>query len=187
MRLSDHLSLHGDTCNVYLLITGRDAVAIDFGAGTVLDHLADHGVDRITDVLMTHHHRDQGQGLARAAAAGIRIWVPSTERDLFAEVGEHWRTRTLDNDYDLRQDRFSLLEDVPVHGVVPEYRTTRIGGIDLRALPTPGHTLGSLTYLAEVDGRRAAFTGDLLYGPVRSGRWRRRSGPTAAWRAPPRR
>ncbi len=164
MRLTDHLRLHADTCNVYLLVSGTDAVAIDFGAGTVLDHLADHGVERITDVLMTHHHRDQGQGLARAASAGIRIWVPSTERDLFADVGEHWRTRTLDNDYDLRQDRFSLLEDVPVHGVVPEYRTTRIGGIDVRALPTPGHTLGSVTYLAEVDGRRAAFTGDLVHG-----------------------
>ncbi|GAA4493902.1 hypothetical protein GCM10023191_032150 [Actinoallomurus oryzae] len=165
MRITDSLRVHDDTCNVYLLVTGTDAVAIDFGSGSVLDHLADHGIERITDVLMTHHHRDQGQGLARAAAAGIRIWVPSTERDLFADVGTHWQTRVIDNYYDLRQDRFSLLEDVPVHGVVPEYRTTRIGGVDVHAMPTPGHTLGSVSYVTELDGRRMAFTGDLLYGP----------------------
>jgi hypothetical protein len=47
--------------------------------------------------------------LARATAAGIRIWVPSTERDLFADVSTHWQTRTISDYYDLRQDRFSLL------------------------------------------------------------------------------
>ncbi|MER7892252.1 MBL fold metallo-hydrolase [Micromonospora sp. NPDC094482] len=165
MRLTDRVYVHHDTCNVYLIISGSDAIAIDFGSGAVLDHLADYGVERITDVLMTHHHRDQGQGLARAAGAGARIWVPSSERDLFAKVGTHWQTRTIDNNYDLRQDRFSLLEDVPVHGVVPEYRPVRFGGVTLVALPTPGHTLGSVSYLAELDGRRMAFTGDLLHGP----------------------
>ncbi|MFL6056234.1 MAG: MBL fold metallo-hydrolase [Actinoallomurus sp.] len=165
MRLTENLRLHHDTCNVYLLISGSEAVAIDFGAGTILDRLADHGVERITDVLMTHHHRDQAQGLARAASAGIRIWVPSSERDLFADVSTYWQTRNLDNDYDLRQDRFSLLDDVPVHGVVPEYRTSRFGGIEITTLPTPGHTLGSVTYLAEFDGTRMAFTGDLIHGP----------------------
>ena len=165
MRLSDSLRVHHDICNVYLLVTGTDAVAVDFGSGSVLDHLADHGVERITDVLMTHHHRDQGQGLARAAAAGIRIWVPATERDLFADVGTHWQTRVLTNNYDLRQDRFSLLEDVPVHAVAPEYRTIRVGGVDVYTLPTPGHTLGSVSYFAELDGMRVALTGDLLHGP----------------------
>jgi glyoxylase-like metal-dependent hydrolase (beta-lactamase superfamily II) len=165
MRLRDTVFLHPDTCNVYLLTSGADAIAIDFGSGAVLDHLADYGVERVTDVLMTHHHRDQGQGLARAAAAGARIWVPATERDLFADVSAHWQRRTLDNDYNLRQDKFSLLEDVPVHGVVPEYRPTRIGGFDVTAMPTPGHTLGSVSYLVETGGDRLAFTGDLLYGP----------------------
>ena len=165
MRLTESVRVHEDTCNVYLLVSGSEAVAVDFGSGSVLDHLEDHGVERITDVLMTHHHRDQGQGLARAAAAGIRVWVPGSERDLFADVSTHWQTRVIDDYYDLRQDRFSLLDDVPVHATVPEYRTTRIGAIDILAIPTPGHTLGSVSYLAELDGIRIALTGDLLYGP----------------------
>nr|MBA2475964.1 MBL fold metallo-hydrolase [Actinomycetota bacterium] len=63
-----------------------------------------------------------------------------------------------------RQDRFSLLEPVPITGTVPEYRTHRFGDFDVYTLPTPGHTVGSVTYLVDVDGRRLAFSGDLLYG-----------------------
>ncbi|BDZ46081.1 MBL fold metallo-hydrolase [Naasia aerilata] len=158
-----------DTCNVYVIVadgTGeRTGVAIDFGSGLVLDHLEELGITRITDVLMTHHHRDQGQGLPRAVELGIPIHVPPVEVDLFANVGEMWRTRQLDNDYNLRQDRFSILDSVPVASTVPEYRSAVYSGVRLRVLPTPGHTIGSVSYVLERDGRRIAFTGDFIYGP----------------------
>ncbi|GMA91016.1 MBL fold metallo-hydrolase [Homoserinibacter gongjuensis] len=76
-----------------------------------------------------------------------------------------WATRQLDNDYNLRQDRFSLLEPVPVYATVPEYRWFHAGGITLCAIPTPGHTVGSVSYLLDRDGERLAFTGDLIYAP----------------------
>src|SRR5436190_23840721 len=98
-----------DTRNVSRPRAGREAVLVDFGAETALDRLDELGVERVTDVLLTHHHRDQLQGLARAAAAGIRIWAPPGERGLIEEVDRHWLARPLDNDYDLRDDRFSLL------------------------------------------------------------------------------
>jgi glyoxylase-like metal-dependent hydrolase (beta-lactamase superfamily II) len=164
-----------DTCHVYVVraeagpggtaADGRTAFAIDFGSGLALDHLPEMGVDRITDVLMTHHHRDQGQGLPRAVAEGIRVHVPPAERDLFADVEEMWQARTLYNDYNLRQDKFSLLESVPVHDVVPEYRRRDYAGTTVEVVPTPGHTTGSVSYLVERDGRRLAFTGDLVYAP----------------------
>jgi glyoxylase-like metal-dependent hydrolase (beta-lactamase superfamily II) len=164
-----------DTCNVYLVAAdapgdgenGRTAIAVDFGAGRVLDVLASLGIARITDVVMTHHHRDQGQGLPLAVAHGARIHVPPVEVDLFADVGEMWRTRRLDNDYGVRQDRFSLLEAVPVAGTVPEYRTAHFGGVALTTIPTPGHTVGSVTYLLERAGSRIAFSGDLIHSPGR--------------------
>jgi glyoxylase-like metal-dependent hydrolase (beta-lactamase superfamily II) len=159
--------LFRDTCYVYVLRIGRQAVLIDFGDGAVLDHLADFGVDEVTDVLVTHHHRDQIQGLHRAAEAGIRIWVPPVERDLIAAADEHWRTRRFDNDYDVRQDRFTLLEQVPVTGTVEEYRTRRYGAVEVHTLPTPGHTVGSVSYLVEHGGTRLAFVGDLVHGEGR--------------------
>jgi glyoxylase-like metal-dependent hydrolase (beta-lactamase superfamily II) len=153
-----------DTCNVYVLRAGAEAILIDFGDGDVLDRLGELGVERVTDVLVTHHHRDQVGGLRRAVDAGIRVWVPPLEEQLIAGVGAHWRGRRTMNDYDLREDRFSLVESVPVTGTVPEYRTQRFGAFDVYTLPTPGHTVGSVTYLVEVEGRNLAFSGDLVYG-----------------------
>jgi glyoxylase-like metal-dependent hydrolase (beta-lactamase superfamily II) len=153
-----------DTCNVYVLRSDRAAVLIDFGSGAVLDELPALGIDRVTDVLLTHHHRDQVQGLQRAVDAGAQVWAPPVEHELIANVDRHWATRPLDNDYDLLQDRFSLLEPVAVAGTVDEYRTRRYGGFDVHTVPTPGHTVGSVTYFVDVEGRRLAFTGDLIYG-----------------------
>ena len=170
-----------DTCNVYVVTaegaadaagaTGAPAgaIAIDFGSGDVLDHLGELGLETLDAILMTHHHRDQGQGLPRAIAAGIPVFVPPVEQDLFARVDEMWSARALYNDYNLRQDRFSLLDPVPIAGTVPEYRSAVFGGIDVKTVPTPGHTMGSVTYLVERGGgeqpARVAFTGDLIYAP----------------------
>lgn len=159
-----------DTCHVYVVRgpdgpDGRTGIAIDFGSGEVLDHLAVMGVDRLTHVLLTHHHRDQAQGLPRAVEAGVEIVVPPIEQDLFGRVDEHWEARQVIDDYNLREDRFSILDPVPVAGLAQEYRSTTYGGVEVLALPTPGHTPGSVSYLVEVGGRRVAFTGDLIYAP----------------------
>ncbi|HET6823852.1 MAG TPA: MBL fold metallo-hydrolase [Anaerolineales bacterium] len=164
-RITDSLYLFRDTCNVYVLCSGREAVLVDFGSGHVLDHLAEIGVDRITDVLMTHHHRDQGQGLPRAAQAGILIWVPHTEQDLFHSVDAHWQARQIYNNYNVRQDRFSLLESVPVAGTLQDYETRQFGPYAVKVLPTPGHTTGSISLLVELNGKQMLFSGDLIYGP----------------------
>ncbi len=157
--------LFRDTCNVYLLRSGNEAVLVDFGSGDVLDHLGEIGVERVTDVLMTHHHRDQGQGLARAAAAGIRIWVPACEQDLFHSVDHFWQARDLYVNYNMREDRFSLLEPVPVTGTLNDYEKRRFGNFELTVLPTPGHTIGSISLLLEREDRRVLFSGDLICGP----------------------
>jgi glyoxylase-like metal-dependent hydrolase (beta-lactamase superfamily II) len=154
-----------DTCNVWVVRRGRDGICFDIGSGAVLDRLDELGLDRITDVLVTHHHRDSAQGVARAAAAGARIWVPPFERELFTDARGLWERRRFENSYDLRQEALSLLDSVEVAGTVDEYRTREYGGVEIFTLPTPGHTQGSVTYLADLDGRRVAFTGDLVYGP----------------------
>ena len=152
-----------DTCNVYLVRSAAGGVLIDFGSGDIIDRLADSG-ERPLATFVTHHHRDQVQGLGRAAETGIEVWVPPVERDLIAEVDEHWQSRGIANSYNTRQDRFSLLESVPVTGVVTEYRPMHCAGVELLPIPTPGHTVGSVSYLADLDGQRVAFTGDLIYG-----------------------
>jgi glyoxylase-like metal-dependent hydrolase (beta-lactamase superfamily II) len=160
-----------DTCNVYVILAGdenttpRTAIAVDFGSGVVLDHLDEMGVSAITDIVMTHHHRDQAQGLPRAIDAGIRVHVPPVEVGLFNRVEAMWEGRQVENDYDLRQDRFSILDSIDVDSTVLEYRAAEYGGVRIRTIPTPGHTIGSVTYLVDHGDERLAFTGDLIYAP----------------------
>lgn len=164
-RSSEHVYRFEDTCNVYALVSGSEAVLIDVGSGDVLDALSDLGVTRVTDVLMTHHHRDQAQGLPRVAETGARIWVPAAERELFEDAERRWLARDVRNNYNTREDRFSLPRSVPIAGSLREYVPTRYGHVTVTTIPLPGHTVGSVGFLIEVDGRQHAFTGDLLAGP----------------------
>lgn len=164
-QLSEHLYRFEDTCNVYVIRAGSDAVLVDVGDGAVLDHLGAIGVTRVTDVLMTHHHRDQAQGLPAAVAAGARVWVPHAEQDLFARAEWRWGARDVANNYNTREDRFSVIASVPIAGTFAEYQPTTFGSVTVTPIPLPGHTVGSVGFLADVDGAEVAFTGDLLAGP----------------------
>ncbi|MBM4080040.1 MAG: MBL fold metallo-hydrolase, partial [Planctomycetes bacterium] len=64
-RLLPDLYRVADTCNVYLLRDGDRAVAIDFGSGQWTTKLAAIGVKQLDYVLLTHHHRDQCEGLLK--------------------------------------------------------------------------------------------------------------------------
>lgn len=163
--ITPNLLVLPDTCNVYLVRDDDRTHLVDFGSGDVLDRLREANLPAPSEVLVTHHHRDQVQGLRRAVEAGVEIWVPPVERELIAGVDDRWQQRQLDNNYNTREDRFSLLEAVPITGCVTEYRPMRFGGCEMLPLPTPGHTVGSVSYVASVDDRRVAFTGDLIYAP----------------------
>ena len=163
-QLGLHLYRYADTCNVYALRCHDEAVLIDFGSGAILPHLARAGATRVSAILMTHHHRDQGQGLPQAPpAAGI--WAPHTEQELFHTVDAHWQARPIMNDYNMRQDRFSLLQSVPICGTLKDYARQEFSHYLFTVWPTPGHTTGSISLLTTVDGQRLAFTGDLISAP----------------------
>lgn len=164
-RLSDNLFLFRDTCNVYLLKDGARGLLVDFGSGAVLEHLGDAGVTSVDWLLHTHHHRDQCQGDDRAAAARIPIAVPSHERHLFADAENFWRNRRVFHLYNVRNDFFTVTRNIPVARDLRDYDVFRWGKYELFILPTPAHTLGSITLLAQVDGRKVAFSGDLVHSP----------------------
>ena len=67
--------------------------------------------------------------------------------------------------YYLRNDFNTVTENIPVAWALHDYSTLEWAGIQFFVMPTPGHTLGSITLIAPVDGKRIAFTGDLMYAP----------------------
>ncbi|HWQ55336.1 MAG TPA: MBL fold metallo-hydrolase [Bryobacteraceae bacterium] len=164
-KLSDNLYLFEDTAKVYVIRDKDRCILIDFGSGKVLDHLRDLGIRQVDWILHTHHHRDQCQGDHRAAAVGIPIAVPAHERHLFADAENFWRNRRVFHLYYVRNDFNTITRNIPVARALTDYSTFRWRQTDFKILPTPGHTLGSITLLAEIDGRRTAFTGDLFHSP----------------------
>lgn len=169
--ITRNVFLFRDTCHVYIVRSGDEAVLVDFGDGAVLEALPSLGIRRVTDILITHHHRDQAQGLppalrrSEALLTSARIWAPHTEQEYFHSAEHHWQARPLLNNYDVRQDRFSLLEALPIAGTLQDYQAACFGGREWTVLPAPGHTPGSVTLQVEVDGHRLIFSGDLLCGP----------------------
>ncbi|HPT28899.1 MAG TPA: MBL fold metallo-hydrolase, partial [Bryobacteraceae bacterium] len=155
-QISPNLWLFEDTCNVYIVRSGSRALLIDFGSGAVLDHLPDLGVSSIDGILHTHHHRDQCQGDKRAVALRLPIHVPAHERHLFADARNFWRNRRIFHLYYMRNDFNTITEGLPVASSLADYTTFRWqeGSIDFFILPTPGHTLGSITLLANVDVKK---------------------------------
>ena len=164
-QISPNLYVLRDTCNVFVLKNGDRAILIDFGSGHVLNLLTQIGVTKVEAILHTHHHRDQCQGDARAVAERIPIIVPQHERYLFDDAENFWRNRNIFEMYNVKNDFFSLTHNVPVAAVLRDNDTYRWGPYELLIHPSPGHTLGSVSLMGVVDGKKVAFTGDLIHSP----------------------
>lgn len=165
-QISENLYVFEDTCQVYVIRDGSRCVLIDFGSGRVLDHLAGLGIGKVDYILHTHHHRDQCQGDHLAAERGIPIAVAAHEKHLFADAENFWRNRRVYHLYYVRNDFNTITENVPVAKALADYSTFRWNKTDFLILPAPGHTLGSIALLAAIDGKKVAFSGDLMYSPV---------------------
>jgi len=164
-RISPNLYLFADTCNVFVVRDGSRCVLVDFGSGKILDHLSGLGITQVDWILHTHHHRDQCQGDYLALERQIPIAAPAHERHLFADAQNFWRNRRVFHLYYVRNDFNTVTENIPVQRSLEDYATFRWGKMDFFILPTPGHTLGSITLIATIDGKKVAFTGDLIHSP----------------------
>jgi len=164
-KLTDNLFVYEDTCNVYVVKNGASAVLIDFGSGSILDHLPQMGISKIDWILHTHHHRDQCQGDPRAVEREIPIAVPAHERNLFEDAENFWLNRRVFHLYYMRNDFNTITRNIPVDRPLVDYSTFRWNKAEFFVLPAPGHTLGSIALVASVDGKRVAFSGDLMYAP----------------------
>ncbi|MEO5965771.1 MAG: MBL fold metallo-hydrolase [Candidatus Limnocylindrales bacterium] len=163
-RLGPNRWWYRDTCNVYAWTAGERALLIDFGSGGILDELPGIGVREVAAIAHTHHHRDQCGGDDLAVARGIPVWVPARERSLFEATDAFWRLRRTYDSYDASSLGFTRATSIPVaRGLADHERLDWAGGA-IEVLPSPGHTRGSISLLATIDGTDVAFTGDLVAG-----------------------
>lgn len=164
INLSEHLLLlTNKDMLVGVVIQDGKALIIDPGDGSFLEELKDLGVNEVEGVLLTHHHRDQVYGAYKALEKGAWIGVPEGESHLFENVESYWK----DPAQRWHRYYFRLHNVLPipltVHKRFKDGDELKWGPARITALSTPGHTDGSMSYLIEVDGKRLAFCGNLIY------------------------
>lgn len=133
--------------NTYLLADGRGGPAFFIDAGGPVAPLiaaADRLAVQPTHVLLTHHHYDHVVEVPALLARWpeLRVLASERERELLGAAATPGEVEVL----------------------APE-QTLSFGTLEVRALATPGHTAGMLSFLVGADGEqeRSVFTGDTLF------------------------
>ncbi|RWN50293.1 MBL fold metallo-hydrolase [Mesorhizobium sp.] len=161
-QLSEHLWEFRDTCNVFVLQSGDEGLLIDAGSAAVLPHLRSIGIKQVSWVLHTHHHRDQCWGTPTLQKTGAKVAVPEFERHLFDNVEAYWQSRRIYDNYNNSSAFFSLGENIHVDALLEDYEIFSWKEYDFLVLPAKGHTYGMVSLVTIVDGKKIAFTGDLM-------------------------
>ena len=149
---------------IYLIRFGEKAALIDAGCGDAHDNL----VSNISDVLpyeveieylfLTHCHYDHTGG-AEAVRDHYGCRIVAHELDaIYLEGGDS--TVTAANWYGARMN--PLMIDIKIKD---KDQTFHVGSSELTAYHCPGHSPGSVVYLAELDSRRVLFGQD-VHGPL---------------------
>jgi glyoxylase-like metal-dependent hydrolase (beta-lactamase superfamily II) len=165
-RITEHLWIYPGPINVGILRDGRKALLIDCGDGAVAGRLGELGVNSVDLLIFTHHHRDQACGAPPFVAAGTKIGVPEAERGFFEWPKLQWQWECRYNNMTLNYPSgpmFALTEGLKVDAGYTDGQKFTWGPAELKALATPGHTAGSMSYAVNVDGKRVVFCGDAIY------------------------
>ena len=116
-------------------------------------------------VLFTHFRRDivwAGRTLVEEGSLAI---VPAKEKPYFVKGDSIWSNFTKARFHDYANQTTKIgISPLQVHRFVKGGEVITWQDIDFKVLGTPGYTRGSVSYLADIDEKRFAFTGDLIYG-----------------------
>ncbi|HPM78002.1 MAG TPA: hypothetical protein PK961_12990, partial [bacterium] len=111
---------------------------------------------------VTHHLRPATQGLPAAIAHGAWIAAPAGEAKLLAEADRFWNEAPLRNMYIFKPSRVTPATPVNIAKELKGGRKLTWEGINFEIIDTPGPTAGAVSLVATIDGRRVAFTGELI-------------------------
>jgi glyoxylase-like metal-dependent hydrolase (beta-lactamase superfamily II) len=150
--------------NVYLVDGGGELALVDSGVGPqchdIIENVKAAGFapEKITSIFLTHAHGDHSGGAAwLAGVTGARLCAGEvTARALAA--GDRCLVGGL--------GPFSgrTVAPLPVERWLRDGDEVSVGAVRIKALYTPGHTIDSCSFLADVGGRSVLFSGDTVVG-----------------------
>jgi hydroxyacylglutathione hydrolase len=130
--------------NTFLVADGQGGPAFFVDAGGPVEPLID-AADRLglepRNILLTHHHYDHVSEVdkLRERWPDLEVLISARERELLGEGASSY-------------------------GTIEAGETKDFGAVGVRALHTPGHTAGMLSFLVgDGSGLQAVFTGDTLF------------------------
>ncbi len=125
----------------------------------------DNEIKKAEMVLFTHFRRDvvwEGRNLVKKGAIAV---VPNDEKAYFTRGDSIWTNLALkrSHNYSCQTTKIGM-DPIKVSRFVNGGETLKWQGIDFKVLNTPGYTRGAVSYIADIDNKRFAFVGDLIYG-----------------------
>lgn len=180
-QLTVPLNLGEPSINVYIF-KGKTPTLLDTGANTPstyeLIQLALHKlrIDHLEQVIITHWHVDHAGVAEQFAKQGARILIGS--KDYW-----EWKTFATGETFELfrkwARHEWEIPDGLVIEGMVKTYeklrrmtswpdqveqitpyQTLNAGDYTLKAIPTPGHTMGHLAFYEEK--QKLLFSGDIL-------------------------
>ena len=155
--------------NVYLLSGGDELALIDSGAGPGEAEICQnvrslgHNPARIRHIFLTHAHADHAGGAASLAdRLGARVYLSEAEREALETADEEALGLSIARRNGYYPDDYRLTPcevDMALHGG----ERLRCGDLELTILATPGHSAGSVCFLAETEEGRTLFAGDTVF------------------------
>ena len=155
-------------CNCYLITSGNELALIDTGLGLgadeILENICGHGFDpsKLSHVLLTHTHLGHwGGAVAIREKTGAQMWAPSE--------GVYWMEH-VDEDrtiwQNLEQSRWP--KSLNPQPCTPDHTfgdgdSIPFGDGVVKTILVQGHTRDSTCFLFETDGKRAMFSGDVVF------------------------
>lgn len=161
-RLTESVWVYEDSCNVFAVRGEGGMLVVNAGTGQWLDRLAALPAPAV-DLVCTHFFRDHSAGAALAAERGIRVHAPYWEQEMFADPEGLFQRRESYIVYDNIWDRFGPGSAIPVRSWLMDWETRVLAGIKVLVVPTPGVTVGGVSFGMDLDGRRVLFPGENVY------------------------
>ena len=116
-------------------------------------------------VLFTHFRRDvigAGRDLVAKGAAAV---APAAQREYFTKGDSIWSdiARKQFREHSNRTTKIAALP-INVNRFIKGGETVQWQDLKIAVLNTTGYTRGSVSYVTDIDNKRFAFVGDLIYG-----------------------
>ena len=161
---------HYSDCHIYLIDGGDELALVDAGTGLgkeeILQHIQGHGFspDDVHYLFLTHLHADHAGGTAGLRGAMPNVQVLAAKDMAFAlREGDEEAIGLVAGKRGGYYEPEYRFEPCPVDVELVDGQEIDVGDVTIKALETPGHSAGHITYVMEDAGRSYMFSGDNLF------------------------